>query len=215
MGGGLMQLVAYGAQDIYLTGNPQITFFKVVYRRHTNFSMEAIEQTFNGSLASGGSQTATISRNGDLVHRMYLEVATNAATVATVDDNWNSAYPYAVGPTFYGVYSNAAVSSVNESTTVYTPSSTDILEDELGKMDVSVFPNPGSELIASQVGQLVKNDILVELLDMSGRIVKTSKINSGSTIAFFDIQTVYEGAYCIRLSNSKNKIIKKVMIIRE
>ena len=48
MGGGLMQLVAYGAQDIYLTGNPQITFFKVVYRRHTNFSMEAIEQTTDG-----------------------------------------------------------------------------------------------------------------------------------------------------------------------
>ena len=52
MGGGLMQLVAYGAQDIYLTGNPQITFFKVVYRRHTNFSMESIEQTLNGSVAS-------------------------------------------------------------------------------------------------------------------------------------------------------------------
>ena len=50
MGGGLMQLVAYGAQDIYLTGNPQITFFKVVYRRHTNFAMEAIPQTFNGLL---------------------------------------------------------------------------------------------------------------------------------------------------------------------
>ena len=66
-----MQLVAYGAQDIYLTGNPQITFFKVVYRRHTNFSMEAIEQTFNGTV--GGRQTATISRNGDLVSRMYLE----------------------------------------------------------------------------------------------------------------------------------------------
>ena len=71
-----MQLVAYGAQDIYLTGNPQITFFKVVYRRHTNFSMEAIEQTWNGG--SDGSDgngrcTATISRNGDLVHRMYLQ----------------------------------------------------------------------------------------------------------------------------------------------
>ena len=52
MGGGLMQLVAYGAQDIYLTGNPQITFFKVVYRRHTNFSMEAIEQTFSGTVAA-------------------------------------------------------------------------------------------------------------------------------------------------------------------
>jgi len=73
MGGGLMQLVAYGAQDIYLTGNPQITFFKVVYRRHTNFSMEAIEQTLNGTVALGSTSTATISRNGDLVHRMYLE----------------------------------------------------------------------------------------------------------------------------------------------
>ena len=68
-----MQLVAYGAQDIYLTGNPQITFFKVVYRRHTNFSMEAIEQTFNGTADFGGSVSATISRNGDLVYRMYLE----------------------------------------------------------------------------------------------------------------------------------------------
>jgi len=70
-----MQLVAYGAQDIYLTGNPQITFFKVVYRRHTNFSMEAIQQTWNGTLTATGSDrvTATISRNGDLVHKMYLE----------------------------------------------------------------------------------------------------------------------------------------------
>jgi hypothetical protein len=74
MGGGLMQLVAYGAQDIYLTGNPQITFFKVVYRRHTNFSMEAIEQTWSGDETGTGRCTATISRNGDLVHRMYLEL---------------------------------------------------------------------------------------------------------------------------------------------
>ena len=73
MGGGLMQLVAYGAQDIYLTGNPQITFFKVVYRRHTNFSTESIVQTFNGTATSGGRQTATISRNGDLISRMYLQ----------------------------------------------------------------------------------------------------------------------------------------------
>ena len=67
-----MQLVAYGAQDIYLTGNPQITFFKVVYRRHTNFSMESIEQTLNGSTSSTGNQTATISRNGDLISRCYI-----------------------------------------------------------------------------------------------------------------------------------------------
>jgi len=74
MGGGLMQLVAYGAQDIYLTGNPQITFFKVVYRRHTNFACEAIEQTFTGSVDFGRKISATIERNGDLVGKMYLEV---------------------------------------------------------------------------------------------------------------------------------------------
>ena len=82
MGGGLMQLVAYGAQDIYLTGNPQITFFKVVYRRHTNFSMEAIEQTINGTPATNGRSTITISRNGDLVGRCYLQ-STCAATQVT------------------------------------------------------------------------------------------------------------------------------------
>jgi len=74
MGGGLMQLVAYGAQDIYLTGNPQITFWKVVYRRHTNFAKESIEQTWNGSSTANGRCTATISRNGDLLQRLYLEL---------------------------------------------------------------------------------------------------------------------------------------------
>jgi len=76
MGGGLMQLVAYGAQDIYLTGNPQITFFKVVYRRHTNFSMEAIQQTWDGTEdgLTNAQCTTTIARNGDLIHRMYLEI---------------------------------------------------------------------------------------------------------------------------------------------
>ena len=71
-----MQLVAYGAQDIYLTGNPQITFFKVVYRRHTNFSMEAIEQTWDGTetAAAEARCTSTIARNGDLLYRMYLEI---------------------------------------------------------------------------------------------------------------------------------------------
>lgn len=69
-----MQLVAYGAQDIYLTGNPQITFFKVMYRRHTHFALESIEQTFNGSVNFGKKITCTISRNGDLINRMYLRV---------------------------------------------------------------------------------------------------------------------------------------------
>ena len=72
MGGGLLQLVAYGAQDVYLTGNPQITFFKVVYRRHTNFAMEAIEQSFNGTNNFGSTVSVLITRNGDLIHKIYF-----------------------------------------------------------------------------------------------------------------------------------------------
>ena len=83
MGGGLLQLVAYGAQDVYLTGNPQITFFKVVYRRHTNFAIEAIQQTFNGNPGYGNTVNCQISRNGDLINRMYLQVDVPSATAGT------------------------------------------------------------------------------------------------------------------------------------
>jgi hypothetical protein len=72
MGGGLIQLVAYGAQDVYLTGNPQITFFKVVYRRHTNFARECISQVFDGTADVGNSVSCTLSRSGDLVSNIYL-----------------------------------------------------------------------------------------------------------------------------------------------
>ena len=82
-----MQLVAYGAQDIYLTGNPQITFFKVVYRRHTNFSMELIEQTINGTLAASSRVTSTVSRNGDLVCGSYIKLAAGTALDSTNGNN--------------------------------------------------------------------------------------------------------------------------------
>ena len=84
MGGGLMQLVAYGAQDVYLTGEPQITFFKVVYRRHTNFSVEPIVQTFSGSSDFGRTVTCNINRNGDLISKMYVVVDLDAKA----DANW-------------------------------------------------------------------------------------------------------------------------------
>jgi len=80
-----MQLVAYGAQDVYLTGNPQITFWKVTYRRHTNFAMESIEQTFNGQADFGRRVTCTISRNGDLAYRTYLQV-----TMPQIDQTLNT-----------------------------------------------------------------------------------------------------------------------------
>ena len=86
MGGGLLQLVAYGAQDVYLTGNPQITFFKVVYRRHTNFAIEAIQQTFNGNPGYGNTVTCQISRNGDLINRAYLQVTLGDRAAGAVTD---------------------------------------------------------------------------------------------------------------------------------
>jgi len=85
MAGGLMQLVAYGAQDVYLTGNPKVTFFQAVYKKHTNFAMENIEQTLNGTPGSSGRVSVTIARNGDLVGEMYLEadLKNDAAGAAT------------------------------------------------------------------------------------------------------------------------------------
>jgi hypothetical protein len=72
--GATMQLVAYGAQDVYLSSNPQVTFFKQIYRRHTNFAMEAVEQVFNSAPNFGKKVTATISRSGDLIGRVYVQV---------------------------------------------------------------------------------------------------------------------------------------------
>ena len=88
-----MQLVAYGAQDVYLTGNPKVTFFQAVYKRHTNFAMETIEQTMNGTAGSGGRVSVTVARNGDLIGDMFLEATTVTTSMsnksgATVDSNW-------------------------------------------------------------------------------------------------------------------------------
>ena len=90
MAGGLMQLVAYGAQDVYLTGNPKVTFFQAVYKRHTNFAMENIEQTVNGTSANSGRVSVTIARNGDLVGDMYLELkAKSGLDTRTSDADYN------------------------------------------------------------------------------------------------------------------------------
>ena len=83
MAGGLMQLVAYGAQDVYLTGNPKVTFFQAVYKRHTNFAMENIEQTVNGTAGNSGRVSVTIARNGDLISDMYVELSSLAIASTT------------------------------------------------------------------------------------------------------------------------------------
>ncbi len=95
MAGGLMQLVAYGAQDVYLTGQPKVTFFQAVYKRHTNFAMENIQQTVNGTPSNSGRVSVTIARNGDLVGNMYvrlqptqLNYSNLTSTGSNIDTNW-------------------------------------------------------------------------------------------------------------------------------
>ena len=82
MGGGLLQLIAYGSQDIYLTGNPQITFFKQVHRRHTNFAMEEVEQSIEGTVTASSKVSCKLSRIGDLVGQIFLEVDTGTVGIS-------------------------------------------------------------------------------------------------------------------------------------
>ena len=88
MAGGLMQLVAYGAKDVYLTGNPEVTFFQAKYKRHTNFAMENIEQTVNGTAAYSGRVSVTVARNGDLVGDMYVELKAKASGITEDKAAW-------------------------------------------------------------------------------------------------------------------------------
>jgi len=95
MGGGLLQLVAYGAQDAYITGNPHITFWKVLYKRHTNFAMEAFRVNFTGKPQYGQRVVAVINRNADLMYKTYLEVQLPDTYTANV--KWTAAYERRLG----------------------------------------------------------------------------------------------------------------------
>ena len=80
-----MQLVSYGAQDIYISGNPQITFWKILYKRHTNFAVESIEVTFNGQADFNKRVTAVINRNADLMYKTYVQVVLPAISLTNND----------------------------------------------------------------------------------------------------------------------------------
>lgn len=136
------------------------------------------------------------------------------AYFATVDSDWNSAYPYVVGPDFYGVASNRSVNSVNEPTTVYT-GATAIDNSSLDGLKVGVFPNPASDLLAVQISGINRSDVAVELLTVTGKRVGSTLIPAGGTIAYFDVQTMYAGVYLVRLSKNGESITQKVVITKE
>jgi hypothetical protein len=130
---------------------------------------------------------------------------------ATVDKKWNSAYPYVVGPTFYGVKSAVKVTSINETVATYvaTTETNGLNKDEL---KVSIYPNPSSELIAIQLGTLSKENMKVELLDLTGRLVKESMLIQGSTITYFETSTLHRGTYLVRITNGQHVINRKILI---
>ncbi len=133
---------------------------------------------------------------------------------ATVDAKWNSAYPYVVGPTFYGVLSASKVTSVTESVSTYLNTVSSTKEGALNNLQIKVFPNPTADLISIQIGDLVKEDYTIDLYEMTGKLVKSTQINKGSTIAYFDTQTLYAGTYFVKISNGKAQTTRKVVLQR-
>ncbi len=136
------------------------------------------------------------------------------AYFCTVDANHNSAYPYAVGPTFYGNKVAAKVTTIGETVTTYT-SVAGVDNFEISDLTISVYPNPADEFLAIQLATLVKQQVNVELFDMNGAKITSTVINTGSTIAYLDTRTLYNGVYMLRLTNDNEVITKKVVIDRK
>jgi hypothetical protein len=120
----------------------------------------------------------------------------------SVDANWNSTYPYIVGPTYYGTKVSSKVTSITEATTVYAPNG--IEETNLASESISIFPNPASDLIAVQLKDILRNEVRLELFDATGKLVQNTSIYQGSTIGYFDTRTLYDGQYFVKISNGKS-----------
>lgn len=134
------------------------------------------------------------------------------AYFCTVDKDWNSAYPYAVGPTFYGNYERRDVTAVDAGTFVYTPTTNNI--SVLKNTKITIFPNPASDLIAIQLGGLTRRNVKITLSDLNGKEISSTSIPSGSTIAYYDVQAVYEGNYLLHFDDEIIQMTRKISVYR-
>ena len=125
---------------------------------------------------------------------------------ATVDANHNSAYPYVVGPTFYGNKTAMRVTSISE--TVTTLGTSDFTD---ANFNITIAPNPAQDFIAIQ-SQMLDNNLKVELIDELGKVIKTSQILQGSTLSIIETDTVYNGLYFLIISNDKESKTFKVIL---
>ncbi|MEZ4938094.1 MAG: YHYH protein [Crocinitomicaceae bacterium] len=143
------------------------------------------------------------------------------AYFATVDANWNSAYPYLIGPTYYGIVEEDNFTSspgsndvvISEPVSTYTPTlSAD--ENSIDDRNLNIFPNPASDLVAIQITGLLKSDLSIVLYDMQGKVVQETEIKQGSTIWYLDTRTVYDGQYIIRITDGNQVLTRKLVISR-
>lgn len=127
----------------------------------------------------------------------------------TVDANHNSAYPYVVGPTFYGTVTTTTVTTIPAGTTTYTALSTSGFDAS----NVVVAPNPAQDFVAMQI-PMTTRDLTVDLIDITGKLIETKKLPQGSTLCVFETDTLYNGTYLLRLNDGKNNQSFKVIVNR-
>lgn len=135
------------------------------------------------------------------------------AYFCTVDEQWNSAYPYAVGPTFYGNKTAAKVTSITEPVTTYDPSTAGLRSINLFEANIDIYPNPSSEFIAVQIGDLNNEDIHLVMYDLNGNQIRTTTLYQGTTIAYFNVSEVSAGEYLIQITNSSGTLTRKLTVV--
>lgn len=132
------------------------------------------------------------------------------AYYATVDANHNSAYPYAVGPTFYGNVTASKMNSINEATTNYDSTlSVGVFNENV--LNLKVYPNPAQDFIAIQ-SNLLNRNLKLELINELGQVVLRSEITQGSTLSIMETHTLYNGIYFLKVSENNNTKTYKIII---
>ena len=131
---------------------------------------------------------------------------------ATVDENWNSAYPYVVGPTFYGTKTAVKVTSITETVQTYTPNVTKVEDVNASNLNLLTYPNPADDLLAIQWKSVNKQNSTIELFDIQGKLIQTTTMNQGSSVAYFDTRSLYDGEYIVRMALGNQFITKKIVI---
>lgn len=171
------------------------------------FPLGAYQEDFEFVLASGHLD----EHNGRFAVTPEYPGGTYAY-YTTIDANWNSYFPYIIGPTYYGAVEQSNLNgsvSINEPVTTYNPA-TSIVETVF--QNLSVFPNPSVELITIQVSGMLKKELGIKLYTLEGKLVSSKNILPGSTICHFDTRTLYNGTYIISIFDGVETMVKKVLV---